>query len=79
MCSGRKITPVLDLGQKGTHNFTFSCGLSTTVSKNFTPSFWLIKAILTHEKADRWYKQPVESTNCFGDMLGKYRSETDCL
>lgn len=49
-----KNAPNLDLEQKGTHDFTFIRGLSVTVSKYFTTSFWLIKAILTHGNADNW-------------------------
>lgn len=59
------------------YDFTFFCGLSMTVSKYFTTSFWVIKAILTCGKAHNWQKQPVESAYCFGNILGKYRSEAD--
>jgi len=48
-----------------------------TASKYFTMSFWLIKAILTNWKANNWLKEPVGSAYCFGNTLGKYRSDTD--
>lgn len=47
-----KDTPDLGLGQKGTDNFTFCSGLSVLVSRYFTTSMWLIKAILRHRKVD---------------------------
>lgn len=49
-----KSVPRLELGLKGAHDFTLVFGSPVAAIEYFTTSFWLIKEILTHKKADIW-------------------------